>query len=314
MSRTTASRPAAAPVAATPAAEPCTVEQAFAFCERMARDHYENFPVASRFVPEPLRKYVWAIYAFARSADDFADEPRHAGRRYEALADWEEKLEACFHREAEHPVFVALRETVERRDIPISPLRDMLAAFKMDLAITRYPTFESLRNYCSRAAHPVGRLVLYVFDYRDPNLHRFSDDLCTALHLTNFIQDVGRDHARGRIYLPMEDLGHFGVREEDIAAGRVTPEFRDLLRFEVARARSFYERGRPLADRLGRDLGFELNLIFHGGMAVLDRIEAVGYDVFSQRPQLTMADKVRMVTRSAAHRWRGEGKPPRSRG
>ena len=300
--RVVAPRPSPAPALA-PAPGPWSVDRSFAYCERMAREHYENFPVASRFVPAHLRQYVWATYAFARSADDFADEPRYAGRRHEALADWEDKLEACFHGEADHPIFVALRETVDRRDIPISPLRDLLTAFRMDLAISRHPTFESLRNYCSHSAHPVGRLVLYIFDYRDANLHRYSDDICTALQLTNFLQDVGRDLSRGRIYLPQEDLAHFGVSEGDLAAGRVTSEFRDLMRFEVARARSLFERGRPLADRLGRDLGFELNLIWHGGMTILDRIEAVGYDVFQRRPLLTSTDKLMMVARSAARRW-----------
>ncbi|MSP62441.1 MAG: squalene synthase HpnC [Myxococcales bacterium] len=269
----------------------------------MAREHYENFPVASRFVPAHLRPHVWAIYAFARQADDFADEPRYAGRRQEALADWEDKLEACFHGEADHPIFVALRETVERRDLPISPLRDLLTAFRMDLAVQRYPTFEALRSYCAHSAHPVGRLVLYVFDYRDANLHRYADDLCTALQLTNFLQDIGRDLARGRIYIPGEDLSHFGVTEADLAAGKVTPAFHDLMRFQVARARSLFERGRPLAEKVGRDLGFELHLIWRGGMTILDKIEAVGYDVFRRRPELTRADKLSMVARSAARRW-----------
>jgi squalene synthase HpnC len=288
---------------AAPQPGPWTVEQSYSYCERMVREHYENFPVASRFVPAHLRPHVWAIYAFARAADDFADEPRYADRRHELLADWEDKLDACFHGDAEHPIFVALRETVERRDIPVSPLRDLLTAFRMDLQTTRHPTFESVRNYCTHSALPVGRLVLYVFDYRDLSLHRFSDDLCVALQLTNFLQDVARDLARGRIYLPLEDLQHFGVTEADLAAGEVTPNFRDMMRFQVARARSYFERGRPLADRVGRDLGFELNLILHGGLALLDKIEAVNYDIFQRRPVLTGADKIGMIAKSAARRW-----------
>jgi squalene synthase HpnC len=282
---------------------PWTVAESFSYCERMARDHYENFPVASRFVPAELRPHVWAIYAFARTADDFADEPRYAGRRHEKLDEWEDRLEAAFHGEADHPVFVALAETARARNVPISPLRDLLTAFRMDLAVQRHATFASVKNYCVHSAHPVGRLVLYVFDYRDANLHRYSDDLCTALQLTNFLQDVGLDYARGRIYLPEEDLLHFGVSEKDIEAGRVTGAFRDLMRFEVARARALFERGRPLADKVGADLSFELDLIWHGGTTILDKIEAVGFDVFRRRPVLNRADKIRMVAKSAARRW-----------
>ena len=282
---------------------PFTVEAAFAYCERMARGHYENFPVASRFVPASLRPHVWAVYAFARSADDFADEPRYAGRRAEALGYWEAELERCYHGEAEHPVFVALRQTVEERDVPIQPLRDLLTAFTMDLSVNRYATFQSLEGYLRHSAHPVGRLVLYIFNYRDPSLHCFSDDVCAALQLTNFLQDVGVDLTKDRIYLPEEDLKHFGVTEEMLYARQVTPELRDLMRFQVSRARSLFERGRPIIDRVGPELGFELAMIWNGGMTILDKIEAVGYDVFRRRPMLNAADKARMVARAATQRW-----------
>jgi squalene synthase HpnC len=280
-----------------------SVEDAFAYCERMARGHYENFPVASRWVPAALRRYVWSVYAFARSADDFADEARYAGRRAEALAFWEDELERAFHGEAEHPVFVALRETIERCDLPITPLRDMLRAFTMDLSVNRYATWSAVERYCAHSAHPVGRLVLYIFNYRDASLHRYSDDVCTALQLTNFLQDVGVDLTKDRIYLPQEDLIHFGVAESTLYAREPTPEFRDLMRFEVARARALYERGRPLIDKVGRDLGFELAMIWNGGMTVLEKIEAVGYDVFNRRPTLKAPDKARMVARAATQRW-----------
>jgi len=282
---------------------PFTLESAFAYCERMARGHYENFPVASRFVPAKLRPYVWAVYAFARSADDFADEARFAGRRADALGYWEEQLERCFHGEAEHPIFIALRETVEKRDLPIAPLRDLLTAFTMDLSVSRYATYAQLERYIQHSAHPVGRLVLYVFDYRDPSLHCFSDDVCAALQLTNFLQDVGIDLAKDRIYLPQEDLKHFGVTEEMLYARRMTPQLRDLYRFEVARARALFERGRPIIDRVGPELGFELAMIWQGGMTILDKLEAVGYDVFHRRPTLNAADKARMVARAATQRW-----------
>jgi squalene synthase HpnC len=280
-----------------------SLERAFGYCERLARGHYENFPVASRFVPERLRPYVWSIYAFARSADDFADEARYAGRRAEALSFWEEQLERAYHGEAEHPVFVALRETIEKCDIPITPFRDMLTAFNMDLSVNRYPTWPMVENYCAHSAHPVGRLVLYVFNYRDPALHKYSDDMCTALQLTNFLQDVGVDLAKDRIYIPEEDRLHFGVTETELYARELTPGFRAMMRFEVARARALFERGRPLVEKVGNDLGFELSMIWHGGSTILDKIEAVDYDVFRRRPTLNAADKARMVFKAAGQRW-----------
>jgi squalene synthase HpnC len=286
-----------------PSGAPYTLASAFAYCEHMARGHYENFPVASRFVPAKLRPYVWAIYAFARSADDFADEARYAGRRAEALAFWEDQLERCFHGEAEHPIFLALRETVEKCDLPIAPLRDLLTAFTMDLSVNRYQTYAQLERYFQHSAHPVGRLVLHIFDYREPSLHCFSDDVCAALQLTNFLQDVGVDLAKDRIYLPEEDLKHFGVTESMLFGRQVTPELRDLYRFEVARARSLFERGRPIIDRVGPELGFELAMIWQGGMTILDKLESVGYDVFNRRPTLNAADKARMVARAATQRW-----------
>lgn len=296
-------RPNAEPAPELVINAPFSLAEAYAYCERMARGHYENFPVASRFVPAKLRPHVWAVYAFARSADDFADEPRYAGRRAEALAFWEEQLERAFHGEAEHPVFMALKDTIEQCDIPITPLRDMLTAFSMDLSKNRYGTYQELCTYFAHSAHPVGRLVLYIFDYIDPSLHCFSDDVCAALQLTNFLQDVGVDLTKDRIYLPEEDLRHFGVTEATLFARTVTPELRDLMRFEVSRARSLFERGRPIIDKVGPELGFELAMIWNGGMTILEKIEAVGYDVFRRRPQLNAGDKARMVARAATQRW-----------
>jgi squalene synthase HpnC len=285
---------------------PYSVEAAYAYCERMARGHYENFPVASRFVPQALRRHMWAVYAFARSADDFADEPRWAGRRAEALRYWEDQLEHAFHGEAQHPVFVALKQTFGERDLPISPLRDLLTSFSMDLSVKRYPTWSQLERYMMHSAHPVGRLVLYIFGYDDPSLQHYSDDICAALHLTNFLQDMAVDLTKDHIYLPEEDLKHFGVTEAmlfDHQRSKIGPEFRDLMRFQVARARALFERGRPLVDKVGPELGFELAMIWNGGMMVLDKIEASHYDVFRHRPTLNAADKARMVTRAAKARW-----------
>jgi squalene synthase HpnC len=261
--------------------------------------------VASRFVPEHLRRHVFATYAFARTADDIADEPAWAGRRAAALDQYEDLLLRAFHGEAEHPLFIALADTVDRRGIPVTPLQDLLTAFRMDLTVRRYSTFEALRGYTRYSAEPVGQLLLYIFDYRDPALHNYANDIAAALEITHFLQDLPVDLLRDRLYIPEEDLHHFGVSEDELRAGRCTQATRDMMRFEVARARALFQRGRPLTDRLGRDLGFELNLIWQGGVTILDKIDAADGDVLSRRPRIGTLDKVRMVTRSAARRWPG---------
>jgi squalene synthase HpnC len=279
-----------------------SVARSYQYCEQVVRAHYENFPVASRLVPARLRPHLWAVYAFARSADDFADEPRFAGRRTQALDYWEQELSRCAHGEAEHPIFIALAETIDRCDLPITPLEELLASFRMDLAVRRYATYRDLCEFTRLSAQPVGRTVLYVFGHRDPELHRYSDEVCTALQQANLWQDVGLDAARDRIYVPAEDLHHFGVAEADVLSLRPTDAWRRLCRFEVARTRSLFERGRPLLDAVGPGLGLELRLIWLSGMAVLGRIEAARYDVFGQRPTLRPVDKARLVAHALA--WR----------
>lgn len=278
---------------------PWTIERAYAYCEEFARAHNESFPVASRFVPAELRPHVIALYAFARSADDFADEPQYEGRRVEALDRWDEELSRCCHGEASHPVFVALADTIDRRELPIPPLQDMLTAFRMDMDVRRYATFQALRGYTARSADPVGRLLLALFGYRQPELVRYADELSTALQLTNFWQDVAADAARDHIYLPAEDLHFFGVTEADVKALRPTKPLRDLMRFQVARTRALYERGRPLLDQLGSDLRMELTLIWLVGTTILDKIEDADFDVFTQRPAIRRRDKALIMARAA---------------
>jgi squalene synthase HpnC len=278
---------------------PWTVERAYAYCEEFARAHTEVYPVASRFVPPEVRPHLVALYAFARSADDFADEAEYEGRRLEALDRWEEALGRCCHGEADHPVFVALADTIEKRDLPIPPLEDMLTAFRMDLDVKRYATISALRGYTARSAEPVGRLLLALFGYRDPELVRYADEMSTALQLTNFWQDVAGDAARDRIYIPAEDLHFFGVSEADIKALKPGKALRDLIRFEVARTRALYEKGRPLLDRLHRDLRLELTLIWLVGTTILDKIEASNYDVFTQRPTIRRRDQAVIMARAA---------------
>ena len=283
--------------------EAFSIQNAFAYCEEIARGHQENFPVASRFLPEPLRCHIWAIYAFARSADDFADEPRWEGQRNEALEYWDAQLEQAFFGTATHPVFVALQSSIERFDLPMPLLGELLTAFRMDLNVNRYATFAQLENYLRHAAHPVGRLMMQVFGYQEAQLHSYSDALCSALALCNFLQDVGADMADDRVYLPQEDLRHFGVDEAMLRLPRATLEVRQLIRYQVSRTRALLERARPIILRVGSEVGFEISLLWHTGAAVLDRIESIDYDVLHRRPTLSSTDKARMVARAASERW-----------
>jgi phytoene synthase len=277
-----------------------SLDEAFAHCEARVRAHYENFPVGL-FVPRPKRRYVHALYAFARTADDFADEPRYAGMRREKLGEWEARLHAAYRGEAEDPIFLALGETVRRLSIPKELLLDLLSAFRQDTEKSRYENWEELLDYCRRSADPVGRLVLLIFEYRDPELRPLSDAICTGLQLANHWQDVAVDLRRDRVYVPRELLARFGVGEWDLNAGRVDERFRGLMGELVARTRALFERGRPLCDRVGADLRFEMRLTWLGGSRILDRIEAAAYDVFRRRPRHGLLDKLGLAWR--AWRW-----------
>ncbi len=279
-----------------------TLDEAFAECEVQARRHYENFPVGL-FVPRERRPYVHALYAFMRAADDFADEAEHAGVRRERLDEWEARLNAAYDGQAEGAVFVALAETVRRLEIPRSLLTDLLSAFKQDTVKSRYADWGELLDYCRRSANPVGRLVLLTFSYRDEDLAVLSDRICTALQLANHWQDIAVDLAKERIYVPQDRLAAFGVTEDDLRARAAGPAFCALLSDLVARTRRLFDEGRPLCDRVGRDLAFELRLTWLGGRGILDRIEAARYDVFRRRPQWGYLDKAALAWR--AWRWKG---------
>jgi squalene synthase HpnC len=278
-----------------------TVEEAFAHCEARARAHYENFPVGL-FVPKPRQKYVHALYAYARAADDFADEPMYEGMRTEKLDQWEARLHAAYAGEAEDPIFIAIRETVRELSIPKAYLLDLLSAFRQDTVLQRYETWDQLLDYCRRSANPVGRLVLLIFDERDPALLPLSDDICTGLQLANHWQDLAIDLARGRLYVPRELRDRFGVKEWDLNAGRTSPEYLALMGELAARTRALFARGRPLCDRVGRGLRFEMRLTWLGGSRIVDRLEAAGFDVFRRRPKHGLGAKVRLFW--DAWRWR----------
>jgi phytoene synthase len=277
-----------------------SAKEAFAHCEARVKAHYENFPVGL-FVPRQKRPYVYALYAFARIADDFADEPLYEGVRQEKLDQWEALLDAAYRGEAEGPVFVALGETVRQLDIPKELLLDLLSAFRQDTVKNRYETWEELLDYCRRSANPVGRLVLLVFDQDDLGLRPLSDAICTGLQLANHWQDAAIDYARDRIYVPEELMKRHGVGTWDFSTGRVSDGFRGLMAELIARTRELFEEGRPLCDRVGRDLRFEMRLTWLGGMSILDRIEAVGADIFHRRPAHSALDKASLAWR--AWRW-----------
>lgn len=315
---------------AEPLGRPWSQEEAFRYCADLTRRHYENFPVGSWLVPPSLRPAVHSLYAFMRTADDFADEKRTLGdesERLAYLASWESLLEDCEQGEARHPVFVALRVTLNQHPLPVQWLRDLLTAFKMDVTVRRYAAYADVLNYCRYSANPVGRLILSLFEYRDEELYRLSDCICTALQLANHWQDVAIDLQKDRIYLPQEDLRRFGVQKEWMfaqanvipakAKSPLTPpfakggaggfgspltsrgdddweNFRRLMAFQVRRTRELFESGKSLPERVRGRLRWELRLTWRGGSSILDKIEQARCDVFRQRPTVTRTDWLRL--------------------
>lgn len=278
-----------------------SAEQAFHYCQRLTSEHYENFPVASFFIPSDKRRYVYAIYAFARTADDYADEPGLTpAERMEYLNAWDEQLTECYLGKAQHPIFVALRETVDRFEIPQELFQHLLQAFRSDVTTHRYETFDDLLEYCSCSANPVGRLILLLFNYRSEETMSYADSICTALQLTNFWQDVSIDLQKNRIYIPLEDLREFGCTEEDLFAHNASRGFKDLVTFEIERTAGLFREGEPLLAHVGNDLAFEMKLTWHGGMKILEKIEKNKFDVFKKRPTLNAFDKARLMVSSLA--------------
>jgi len=276
-----------------------TLAEAEEYCRRLARSHYENFSVATWFLPEQLRQDFFNVYAYCRISDDLGDEVGDARASLSLLDQWGAELDACYAGTPRHPVFVALAETVRKCEIPKQTFVDLLTAFRQDQRVSRYATFADVLGYCRYSANPVGHLVLYVCGYRDAERQALSDFTCTALQLANFWQDVSPDYANGRIYLPLEDLRRFGVTEEDIAAQRNTSAFCDMMRFEVERARDWFRRGLPLIEKVDRELALDIELFSRGGQEILNAIEAQGYNVLGRRPALSKARKLTLVARAA---------------
>jgi len=286
-------------------ATPPSLEQSQAYCERLARSHYENFSVASWFLPRRLRQHFFNVYAYCRISDDLGDEVGDPSAALALLDEWESELDACYNGNPRHPVFVALSETVRKFDIPRHEFSDLLRAFRQDQSVTRFETFTDVLNYCRYSANPVGHLVLYLCGYRDAERQHLSDFTCTALQLANFWQDVSVDYGKGRIYIPLEDLRRFGVSEEDIAGQRNTPAFCSMIRFEVARARDWFKQGLPLVGKVDRELAIDLELFSRGGEEILNAIEGQGFAVLGRRPSISRARKLALVVRATLGKLRG---------
>ncbi len=276
-----------------------TLDEARGYCQRLAESHYENFHVASWFLPKALRPHFHSIYAYCRISDDLGDE---VGDRSVALALldlWGRELDACYEGRARHPVFVALSETIRACSIPKEPFADLLTAFRQDQTVTRFATMQQVLAYCHYSANPVGRLVLYACGEVSEENFRLSDATCSALQLANFWQDVRNDfEARDRVYLPQDDMECFGVTDATIAAGVATQEFRALLRYEVDYARKLFEEGLPLIGMVNRDLALDLDLFSRGGLEILRAIERQDYDVLSSRPAIAKRTKLGLALRA----------------
>ena len=266
----------------------------------MPVDHYENFPVASWLLPARLRAPIEAIYAFARGADDIADEGELSdAERLEGLARYAAALDAIEMGEpqAQSP-FREIAAAIRDHDLPLPLLRDLLDAFRQDVTRKRYADFDTVLDYCRRSANPVGRLVLHLFGMGDAASLRQSDAICSALQLINFWQDVERDWMKGRVYIPAVDLERYGVSEDDIGARRSDERWKALMAFECARARALLESGAPLGARLPGRMGLEIRATVAGGAAILDKIDAAGGDVFRHRPVIGAVDWIRILAKA----------------
>lgn len=287
---------------ALPVSGDTSLESAHRYCSRLARRHYENFIVVSPFLPSELRRHFYHVYAYCRWSDDLADETGDTGLSLELLDWWDAELQACYENELRHPVFIALRETIDRYEIPVTPFRDLLTAFRQDQVVTRYRSYEDVLEYCRYSANPVGRLVLYLCGYRDRERQLLSDATCTALQLANFWQDVRVDLEKGRIYLPLEDLNRYHYTEKDLETGVVDDRFRELMAYQVIRTRKLFDVGFGLCGMVDARVGLDIELFNRFGTALLDQIERRRFDVLSRRPTLSSTRKTGLFLKYALKR------------
>lgn len=298
------------------AAVPATVREALApsenareaeeFTRRLARSHYENFSVISGLLPRRLRQDFCNVYAFCRVADDLGDEMGDRNAALDGLASLRLRLQDCFAGRTHTALFTALRQTIARHDIPPKPFDDLIAAFEQDQRITRYESFPQVVDYCTKSADPVGRIVLYMCGYRDERRQGLSDKTCTALQLINFWQDVRRDILeRDRIYLPAEDMRRFGVSEEQLRTGHVTPEYRELLKFQVQRTEALFRQGDALLELLAPEYRRQIALFGKGGKAIASAIRRGNFDTLTRRPRLSKWQKGRLIAGTFFGYWAG---------
>jgi squalene synthase HpnC len=283
--------------AAPMACEPMTTDHGRArrYCSRLARNHYENFSVASLLLPRRLLPHFHAVYAYCRWADDLGDETGGGQHALDLLSEWRAELLRCYEGRPTHPIMIALLPTIRRFGIPPDPFLDLIRAFEQDQVVKRYETYDQLLGYCRNSANPVGHLVLYLCESYDPERARLSDCICTGLQLANFWQDVARDLDIGRVYLPAEDRARFNYPDEHLEARRFNPAFAELLRFEIDRARSLFHEGFPLVELMPADVQADIELFIRGGLGILRKIEEAGYNVWAARPVLAKWDKAALV-------------------
>ncbi|REJ88054.1 MAG: squalene synthase HpnC [Planctomycetota bacterium] len=274
--------------------------EAEAYCRKLARSHYENFPVVTWALPRRLHQHFYNVYAFCRWADDLGDEIGDPVRSLELLGWWREELAACYRDEPRHPVFVALRPTILRFEIPIDPFADLISAFEQDQSVHEYETFSQLRDYCRRSADPVGRIVLHLCERYNQRNAALSDSVCTGLQLANFWQDVDRDRDIGRTYLPREDRLRFGYTDEMLAAKETNNAFRSLMEYEVERAREFLRAGSPLVDVMPGRLRIDIELFIRGGLQILREIKRIDYRVWERRPTVSKSRFFTLLLQTSA--------------
>jgi squalene synthase HpnC len=283
-----------------------SLQESREYCRRLARTHYENFSVATWFLPKHLRQDFLNVYAYCRISDDLGDEVGDPTAALALLDEWQLELDACYAGNPRHPVFVALADTVKKFSIPKLEFSDLLIAFRQDQTVTRFETFNDVLAYCCYSANPVGHLVLYLCGYHDAERQQLSDYTCTALQLANFWQDVTVDYGKGRIYLPLEDLRRYSVSEQDIQQNHNTPAFCDMMKFEVERAREWFDRGLPLVKKVDKELAVDLELFSRGGQEILNAIERQSFAVLGRRPVISKPRKLALVARAALGKLLGE--------
>ncbi len=288
-----------------------TLEEARAYCKRLTESHYENFHVASWFLPKRLRPHFQSIYAYCRISDDLGDEVGDRAQSLALLDLWGEQLDACYQPSPQqrvvHPVFVALAATIAECGIPKQPFADLLVAFRQDQSVTRFSSMAEVLDYCRFSANPVGRLVLYAAGYHNEEMMRLSDHTCSALQLANFWQDVRVDYEKVRIYIPLDDMQRFGVEEAVIASGQTTAAFRELMKYEVNETRKMFAAGAPLIQMVDRELAVDLDLFTRGGLEILNAIEAQDYDVLRARPSISKWRKTTLLLSALAGKFSFRG-------